>query len=79
MESKRRFSRLGAKLAGVSVLGLALAFAIFYTVESIVLPWLLYDERFAPAWKARADAVAAAYQSYVTEHNLDLRQASNYL
>lgn len=79
MESKRRFSRLGAKLAGVSVLGLALAFAIFYTVESIVLPWLLYDERFAPVWKARADAVAAAYQSYVTEHNLDLRQASNYL
>ena len=34
------------------------------------LPWLLYDERFAPVWKARADAVAAAYQSYVTEHNL---------
>lgn len=79
MDKKRRFSRLGGKLAGVSVLGLALAFAVFYGVKSIVLPWLLYDERFAPLWAARADAAAAAYQDYVTEHDLDLRQASKYL
>lgn len=78
MENKRRLSRLGAKLTGISVLGLVLAFAIFYTVDSCVLPWLLYDERFAPFWEARADAVTAEFQDYVTEHGLTVQQAAEW-
>ena len=40
MDKKRRFSRLGTKLVGVSVLGLVLAFATFYLVDSVAAPWL---------------------------------------
>lgn len=77
MERKRRLSRLGAKLAAVSVLGLALAFAIFYLVVSVALPWALYSERFAPFWQSRSEATVREYQNYVTEHGLTVQQALN--
>lgn len=71
----KRFSRLGGKLAGVSVLGLVLAFVIFYLADSVVTPWLLYSERFAPFWQKRDAALVQAYQDYVTENGLTVQQA----
>lgn len=75
MDRKRRFSRLGTKLVGVSVLGLALAFVIFYLMNSIVTPWLLYSERFAPFWQRRTTSLIQSYQDYVTEKGLTVQQA----
>ena len=75
MDRKRRLSRLGGKLAGVSVLGLALAFAIFYLADSVAAPWLFYSERFASFWRRRDEAAVQAYQDYVTENGLTIRQA----
>ena len=43
----------------MSVLGLVLAFAVFYLLDGVVTPWLLYSERFAPFWlrrKVRSDS-----------------------
>ena len=74
MDRKRRFSRLGIKLVGVSVLGLALAFAVFWLADGIITPWLLYSERFAPFWQKRTEDAVAAYQAYVTENDLTVRQ-----
>lgn len=74
MGRKRRFSRLGSKLVGVSVLGLALAFVIFYLVENAVMPWLLYSERFAPFWQGRNKKTVQAYQEYVTEQSLTVQE-----
>ena len=75
MGKKRRFSRLGMKLVGVSVLGLALAFAVFYLVDSVAAPWLLYSDRFAPFWQRRNADLVQAYQDYVTEKGLTVQQA----
>lgn len=75
MDKKHRFSRLGTKLVGVSVLGLVLAFAAFYLVDSVVTPWLLYSERFAPFWQQKNAAVVQAYQDYVQENHLTIGQA----
>ena len=75
MDKKRRFSRLGSKLVGVSVLGLALAFAIFYLMDSIVVPWLLYSERFSAFWQKRNEAAVQSYQEYVTSRHFTVRQA----
>lgn len=63
------------KLVGVSVLGLAMAFVIFYLVDSVAVPWLLYSERFAPFWQKRGEALIQAYQDYVTEEVLTVQQA----
>lgn len=59
---------------GVSVLGLALAFAVFWLVDGIITPWLLYSERFAPFWQKRTEDAVAAYQAYVTENSLTVQQ-----
>lgn len=75
MDKKRRFSRLGTKLVGVSVLGLVLAFAVFYLADGVVTPWLLYSERFAPFWQRKNESVVQAYQDYVTENRLTVSQA----
>lgn len=75
MDKKRRLSRLGSKLVGVSVLGLALAFVIFYLVDSVAAPWLFYSERFASFWQSRTKAAIQDYQDYVTENGLTIRQA----
>lgn len=75
MENKRALSRLGSKLIGISLLGLALAFAVFYFVSSVVGPWLLYSERFSSFWQSRNDAAVAAYQAHVTKEQLSVRQA----
>lgn len=75
MEHKRKLSRLGTKLAGISVLGLALAFVIFYAADSVLLPWLLYSERFAPFWRSREEESIQAYQDYVTENRLTVQEA----
>lgn len=75
MGTKRGLSRLGTKLVGVSVLGLALAFVIFYTVDSLVLPWLLYSDRFAPFWRSRVEASVQEYQDYVNENQLTVQEA----
>lgn len=75
MDKKRRLSRLGGKLVGVSVLGLALAFVIFYLVDSVAAPWLFYSEQFASFWQRRNEAAVQAYQDYVTENGLTIRQA----
>ena len=75
MDKKRRFSRLGSKLVGVSVLGLALAFAIFYLMDSIVVPWLLYSERFSAFWQKRNEAAVQSYQEYVTSRRFTVQQA----
>ncbi len=78
MDKKRRFSRLGTKLVGVSVLGLVLAFATFYLVDSVAAPWLFYSERFAPFWEKRTETDVQAYQDYVTENSLTIRQAMEH-
>lgn len=75
MDKKRYFSRLGTKLVGISVLGLILAFAIFYLIDSIIVPWLLYSERFAPFWQKQNEAAVQAYQEYVTAKHLTVQQA----
>lgn len=75
MDKKRRLSRLGSKLVGVSVLGLALAFVIFYLVDSVAAPWLFYSEPFASFWQRRDEAAVQAYQDYVTENGLTIQQA----
>ena len=75
MDKKRRFSRLGMKLMGVSVLGLALAFVIFYLVDSVAMPWLLSSQRFAGFWQRRNEAAVASYQEYVTEKCFSVEQA----
>lgn len=75
MDKKRRLSRLGGKLVGGSVLGLALAFAVFYLVNSAGVPWLLKNEYFASFWEARSDAFAEEYQAYVTENGLTVEEA----
>ena len=74
MDKKGRLSRLGAKLVGMSVLGLVLAFAVFYLLDGVVTPWLLYSERFAPFWLRRNAALIQAYQDYVTENELTVQQ-----
>lgn len=75
MDRTSRFSRLGTKLVGVSVLGLALAFVIFYLVDSVVMPWLLYSDRFAPFWQKRSENLIREYQEYVTGSGLTVQQA----
>lgn len=77
MDKKRRLSRLGGKLVGVSVLGLALAFAVFYLVNSVGVPWLLKSESFAPFWEARSDALIKEYQVFVTENGLTVKEAGD--
>lgn len=74
MDKKGRLSRLGAKLVGMSVLGLVLAFAVFYLLDGVVTPWLLYSERFAPFWLRRNAALIQTYQDYVTENELTVQQ-----
>lgn len=71
---KRRFSRLGSKLLGISVLALALAFVLFYLVDSVAVPWLLYSERFSAFWQERDLASIQAYQEYVTQRGLTVQQ-----
>lgn len=75
MDEKRRLSRLGTKLVSVSVLGLALAFSVFYLVDSLVLPWLFYSDRFASYWLEQDQAAVRSYQEYVTENGLTVQQA----
>lgn len=75
MDKKRRLSRLGTKLVGISVLGLALAFAVFYLVDSAVLPWVLYSEKFTSYWLSRDEAAVRSYQDYVSEHGLTVQEA----
>ena len=77
MDKKHHFSRLGARLVGVSVLGLALAFAIFYLVDSVAVPWFLHSEQFAPLCQLRNKATVQAYQDYVTERGLTVQQATS--
>ncbi len=60
---------------GVSVLGLALAFVIFYLADSVALPWLLSSQRFAAFWQKRNEEAVAAYQEYVTENAFSVQQA----
>ena len=74
LDKKSRLSRLGAKLVGMSVLGLVLAFAVFYLLDGVVTPWLLYSERFAPFWLRRNAALIQTYQDYVTENDLTVQQ-----
>ena len=74
MDKKGRLSHLGAKLVGMSVLGLVLAFAVFYLLDGVVTPWLLYSERFAPFWLRRNAALIQTYQDYVTENDLTVQQ-----
>lgn len=75
MENKHALSRLGSKLIGISLLGLVLAFAVFYFVNSVVGPWLLYSERFSGFWQSRNEAAVEAYQAHVTQRQLTVRQA----
>lgn len=77
MENKRALSRLGSKLIGISLLGLVLAFVVFYLVNNVAGPWLLYSERFSGFWQSRNEAAVEAYQAYVTENRLSVRQAVN--
>lgn len=79
MDKKRRLSRLGGKLVGVSVLGLALAFAVFYLVDNLVVPWLLYSERFAPVWEARQTVVIQSWRDYITGNGLTVAEAVEYV
>ena len=74
MSKKGRFSRLGMKLVGVSVLGLALAFAVFYLTENTVTPALLNSEWFTTVWQSRDEAAIRDYQEYVTEHGLTVQE-----
>lgn len=60
---------------GVSVLGLALAFVIFYLMDSMAVPWLLSSQRFAAFWQRRNEEAVAAYQEYVAEKSFSVQQA----
>ena len=79
MDKKGRLSRLGAKLVGMSVLGLVLAFTAFYLVDNLAVPWLLYSERFAPLWEARQTAVIQSWQDYITGNGLTVDEAAEYV
>ena len=57
MDKKGRLSRLGAKLVGMSVLGLVLAFAVSYPVDGAVTPRPRYTEHFAPFSSRRNEAL----------------------
>lgn len=74
MDRKRRFSRLGSKLVGVSVLGLLLAFAVFWLADNAAVPWLLHSDWFIRAYRERNEAAVQAYQDYVTEQGFTVRQ-----
>ena len=56
------------------MLGLALAFAIFYLVDSVVVPGVLYSGWFTRFWQSRNETAIQAYQDYVTEQGLTIRQ-----
>ena len=74
MSRKRRFSRLGSKLVGISVLGLALAFAVFYLVDSVAVPGVLSSRWFTRFSQSRNEAAIQAYQDYVTEQGLTIQE-----
>lgn len=63
----------------MSVLGLVLAFAAFYLVDNLAVPWLLYSERFTPVWEARQTAVIRSWQDYITEKDLTVAEAVEYV
>ena len=63
----------------MSVLGLVLAFAAFYLVDNLAVPWLLYSERFTPVWEARQTAVIRSWQDYITEKGLTVAEAVEYV
>lgn len=62
------------KLVGVSVLGLGLAFALFYLVYGVLAPWVRYSGRFAGFWERRTEAAVQTYQDYVTGRGLTVEQ-----
>lgn len=59
---------------GVSVLGLLLAFAVFWLADNAAVPWLLHSDWFIRAYRERNEAAVQAYQDYVTEQGFTVRQ-----
>ena len=66
---------LGAKLVGVSVLALALAFALFYLVSGVAAPAVQDSEWFRQWLQDREQEQVRAYQEQVRERGLTVAEA----
>lgn len=74
MNRKRSFSRLGLKLFGVFLLGLLLALSLFAAINGLVLPWLLYSDRFESFWRDQSAGAVRDYQAYVEESGMTVQE-----
>lgn len=70
----RRISRLGLKLVGASLLALALALAVYCLVSGYGAAWLLRSEWFTALLRERQVTSVQAYQAYVIESGMSVRQ-----
>lgn len=70
----RRVSRLGLKLVGASLLALALALAVYCLVSGYGAAWLLRSEWFTALLRERQVTSVQAYQAYVIESGMSVRQ-----
>lgn len=70
----RRVSRLGLKLVGASLLALALALAVYCLVSGYGAAWLLRSEWFTALLRERQETSVQAYQAYVIESGMSVRQ-----
>ena len=70
----RRISRLGLKLVGASLLALALALAVYCLVSGYGASWLLRSEWFTALLRERQETSVQAYQAYVIESGMSIRQ-----
>lgn len=70
----RRISRLGLKLVGASLLALALALAVYCLVSGYGAAWLLRSEWFTALLRERQETSVQAYQAYVIESGMSVRQ-----
>ena len=70
----RRISRLGLKLVGAFLLALALALAVYCLVSGYGAAWLLRSEWFTALLRERQVTSVQAYQAYVIESGMSVRQ-----
>lgn len=72
MDREKR-SRLGFRLVGVSLLGLVLAFGVFYLVYGVLVPRVLASERVTACLRDRERERVALYQEKVREQGMTIQ------